>query len=261
MAAVGYSYINIDDCWQVARDAEGKIIPDPVRFPSGMKSLADYVHSKGLKFGLYTARGHGTCQSRPGSLNHELIDAASYCSWDLDYIKIDACQGAKDEYTSWSRFHQGLQKCYNDTGRYTVQSVESCGSPGTCGKWVANVANLWRTGGDVQNTWASVMSNIHKNDRMADVARPGHFNDPDMLQVGNVGLTLNEQRSHFALWCIAGAPLLAGTDIVHASAETLAILTAPEVAQVNQDLGVGGKLQGKLLGSADGANSSEVWFK
>jgi len=263
MSSVGYSYINIDDCWQVGpRDDAGRIVPDPVRFPSGMKSLADYVHSKGLKFGLYTARGSGTCQGRPGSLNHELIDAETYCSWGLDYIKIDVCRGAKDPFTSWSRFHEGLQKCYNDTGRFIVQSVETCHSPTGCGKWIGDVANLWRTSGDVQNTWASIMHNIHQNNDMAAVARPGHFNDPDMLQVGNVGLTLDEQRSHFALWCIAGAPLLAGTDIVHASNETLAIFTAPEVVAVNQDLGLHGKLQGKFIGSAsDGQNATELWVK
>jgi alpha-galactosidase len=189
-----------------------------------MRALADYVHSKGLKFGLYTARGSGTCQSRPGSLNHEYIDAATYCSWNLDYIKIDRCKGAQDMNTSWSRFHEGLTKCFEETGREIVQSVESCDSPDTCGQWVSKVANLWRTGGDVQNYWGSVMSNIHKNDIMADVATPGHFNDPDMLQVGNVGLTPIEQRSHFSLWCITAAPLLAGTDIEHASELSLLAL-------------------------------------
>lgn len=103
-----------DDCWQVARNASGYIVPDPVRFPNGMKSLTDYVHSKGLKFGLYTARGSGTCQGRPGSLNHEYLDAASYCEWGIDYIKIDACKGAEDERTAWTRFHEGLTKCYAD---------------------------------------------------------------------------------------------------------------------------------------------------
>merc|ERR1712080_470931 len=142
MAAVNYTYINIDDCWQVARDPTGRIIPDPVRFPSGMKHLSDYAHNKGLKFGLYTARGSGTCQGRPGSLNHELIDAATYCDWGIDYIKIDACKGAQDEFNSWSRFHDGIVKCFNETGRWIVQSVESCDSPNGCGQWVTSVANF-----------------------------------------------------------------------------------------------------------------------
>jgi len=152
--------------------------------------------------------------------------------------------------TSWSRFHQGLSECYNKTGREIVQSVESCDSPSSCGQWVTSVANLWRTGGDVQNFWGSIMSNIGKNDIMADIAKPGHFNDPDMLQVGNVGLTPTEQKSHFSLWCIAGAPLLAGTDIEHATPATLEILTAPELLEINQDLGLKGKIQGKRIGPA-----------
>lgn len=153
MAKAGYQYINIDDCWQVDRLPNGTIVPDPVRFPSGMRALSDYVHSQNLKFGLYTARGSGTCQGRPGSLNHEYIDAATYCSWGLDYIKIDGCRGAKDANTSWSRFHEGIVECLHDTGRQIVQSVESCDDPGGCGSWVTQVANLWRTGGDVQNYW------------------------------------------------------------------------------------------------------------
>jgi alpha-galactosidase len=193
---------------------------------------------------------------------------------EIDYIKIDGCQGAQDAQTSWTLFHRGLEECYNRTGRQIVMSVESCDSPTTgCGLFVADLANLWRTGDDIQNTWASVMTNIHANDIMASVAKPGHFNDPDMLNVGNVGLTLEEQRSHFSLWAIAGAPLLAGNDVVHASNETLAILTAREVIAVNQDLGINGAIQGRLLttgGSehehaADGVpaalSAPEVWAK
>ena len=248
MAKAGYQYINIDDCWMVERLPNGSIVPDPARFPSGMRALSDYVHSQNLMFGLYTARGSGTCQGRPGSLNHELIDAATYCSWGLDYIKIDGCRGAEDANTSWSRFHQGLTQCLQETGRQIVQSVESCDSPSGCGTWVTKVANLWRTGGDVQNFWGSILHNAHANDKMQTVAVPGHFNDPDMLQVGNVGLTVEEQKSHFSLWAIMSGPLLAGTDIEHASAQTLAILTAPELIEINQDLGIGGRLQGKYLG-------------
>ena len=304
MAQVGYKYINIgappprpchachactshqgtraraDDCWQVQRFANGTIQPDPVRFPSGMRALSDYVHSAGLKFGVYTARGSGTCQGRPGSLDHETVDAATYCGWELDYLKIgaprpeawslhalhggaarlalmmrsrsrcaDACRGAKDGRTSWSRFHGGFAKCLNETGRYIVQSVESCSDPKGCGTWVGDVANLWRTGGDIQATWSSMLGNIHRNDGMASVATTGHYNDPDMLQVGNAGMTATEQISHFALWCISGAPLLAGTDIVHASRQTLEILTAAELIGVNQDAGKGGDSpQGRRLG-------------
>eukprot|EP00937_MAST-01D_sp_MAST-1D-sp2_P002502 g2502.t1 len=259
MKDAGYTYVNIDDCWQVQRRNDGTIVEDPARFPSGMKALADYVHSRGLKFGLYTARGTGTCQSRPGSRDHELIDAKTYCDWGIDYIKIDGCQGTGDANTSWTRFHQGLADCYQRTGRYIVQSVESCSSPDTCGRWIGGVANLWRTGGDVQARWSSILGNIHRNNGMARVANAtlSNFNDPDMLQVseawrfvGNVGMTHTEQLSHFMMWCIASAPLLAGNDLVHASKQTLAILTAPELIAVDQDPGIDGRLQGVSLGPA-----------
>jgi alpha-galactosidase len=131
------------------------------------------VPAHSTKHRLYTARGSGTCQGRPGSLNHELIDAQTYCDWGLDYIKIDACHGAEDMNTSWSRFHEGIAQCYAKTGRQIVQSVESCDDPSGCGQWVTKVANLWRTGGDIQNFWGSVMGNIHSNDRMSSVAVPG----------------------------------------------------------------------------------------
>ena len=153
---------------------------------------------------------------------------------------------------------EGLTTCLKQTGRQIVQSVESCDSPSGCGQWVTKVANLWRTGGDVQNYWGSIMHNAHANDKMQDIAFPGHFNDADMLQVGNVGLTPEEQKSHFSLWSIMSAPLLAGTDIEHASAATLAILTAKEIVEVNQDLGIAGKLQGKFLGSVSGPDVDNI---
>ncbi|EDQ89811.1 uncharacterized protein MONBRDRAFT_7758 [Monosiga brevicollis MX1] len=211
MANAGYSYVNIDDCWQVAREFDNQsIVADPVRFPSGMAQLAEDIHAMGMKFGVYTARGSGTCQGRPGSLNHEVIDAQTYCDWDLDYIK----------------------------------------------------ANLWRTHGDIQANFGSVLANIYANDVMASVAKPGHFNDPDMLQVGNPGLSDDEGLTHFALWCIASAPLLAGTDLIHASNTTLAILTAPELIAVNQDLGYNNQIQGrnvKLSGMSD--DTVSFWVK
>eukprot|EP00041_Stephanoeca_diplocostata_P036427 m.1331336 g.1331336 ORF g.1331336 m.1331336 type:complete len:916 (+) comp24863_c1_seq1:65-2812(+) len=260
MRDVGYEYINIDDCWQVGRESNGTIIADPARFPSGMKAVADYVHSKGLKFGVYTARGSRTCQNRPGSYTYELVDAATYCDWGLDYLKNDNCGGNnwKVENESWVRFKQGFDKCFADTGRYIVKSIEYCRSPTDCGQWIGDVANLWRTTGDIQNTWASVMGNIHSQNDMAPVARPGAFNDPDMLQVGNVGLTLTEQKTHFLLWCIASAPLLAATDLIHANADTLKILTASELIAVNQDLGKNNAIQGRILNSTGDA---EVWVK
>lgn len=268
-------------CWQVQRFADGTIQPDPVRFPSGMKALADYAHSRGLKFGVYTARGSRTCQNRPGAYEHEALDAATYCSWGLDYLKNDNCGGTNwpAENTSWIKFQQGFDLCYNQTGRYIVKSIEYCRTVDGCGEWIGGVANTWRTQGDVQATWASVMEVIHANDAMALVVnrkqatrnRQGNFNDADMLEVGNVGLTRQEQTSHFSLWALAGSPLLAGTDVVHASQATLAILANREVTAINQDIGLDGKIQGVLISREPRADAnegggwraalSEVWCK
>eukprot|EP00658_Telonema_sp_P-2_P053634 TRINITY_DN4221_c0_g2_i11.p1 TRINITY_DN4221_c0_g2~~TRINITY_DN4221_c0_g2_i11.p1 ORF type:complete len:727 (-),score=188.39 TRINITY_DN4221_c0_g2_i11:280-2460(-) len=260
MKEAGYEYVNIDDCWQVERNSDGSIQPDPVRFPSGIKALADYAHSKGLKFGVYTARGSRTCQNRPGAYQHELQDAATYCGWGLDYLKNDNCGGSSypEANTSWSKFQQGFDECYRQTGRYIVKSVEYCKDPSGCGQWIGGVANLWRTTSDVQSTWQSVMSNIHEQNNMSRIAKPGNFNDPDMLQVGNVGLTLTEQYTHMSLWSIAGAPLLAGTDLIHASSDTLAILANKEVTAINQDLGLDGAIQGVIVTATP---TAEVWCK
>lgn len=260
MKEAGYEYVNIDDCWMVDRLPDGSIQPDPVRFPSGMKAVADYVHSKGLKFGVYTAQRSRTCQNRSGAYQHEEIDAATYCDWGVDYLKIDLCKGTGWNHanTSWILFQKGFEKCFKETGRYIVKSVETCREPTGCGQWIAGVADLWRTTPDVQATWQSVMANIHSQNNMASIARPGHFNDPDMLQIGNVGLSATEQIAHMSLWCIAGAPLLVGTDLVHASRTTLALLSNPEVIAINQDLGLDGAIQGVIVSSS---NSTEVWRK
>jgi len=262
MKDVGYEYVNIDDCWQVERFQNGTIQPDPVRFPSGMKALADYAHSKGLKFGVYTARGSRTCQNRPGAYMHEEVDAATYCDWGLDYLKNDNCGGTnwRTTNTSWIKFTEAFEECYKKTGRYIVRSVEYCREVAGCGEWIAGLANLWRTTHDIQATWPSVMSTIHSNNDMAPVARPGHFNDPDMLQIGNVGLSVVEQYTHMSLWCVAGAPLLLGTDLLHASEETLKIVTNAEVIAINQDLGYNGGIQGVIVSTAS-SPSVEVWSK
>lgn len=262
MKDAGYEYINVDDCWQVERHADGTIEADPVRFPSGMKAVADYTHSQGLKFGVYTARGSRTCQNRPGAYAHEEIDSATYCDWGLDYLKIDNCGGTNwpEANQSWIKFAEGLDACYGRTGRYTVRSVEFCTDPAECGQWIAGLANLWRTTEDIQPTYDSMMSNIHENDKMAAIAQPGHFNDPDMMNVGVVGLSLVEQYTHMSLWCVAGAPLLVGADIVHATAETLAILTNKEVIGINQDLGYQGAVQGRIVAKYS-SPMTEVWSK
>eukprot|EP01060_Flectonema_neradi_P005024 TRINITY_DN1331_c0_g1_i7.p1 TRINITY_DN1331_c0_g1~~TRINITY_DN1331_c0_g1_i7.p1 ORF type:complete len:918 (+),score=238.62 TRINITY_DN1331_c0_g1_i7:41-2794(+) len=264
MKDAGYQYVNIDDCWQVGRTSNGTIIPDPVRFPSGMKHLADYAHSKGMKFGVYTARAQNTCQDRPGSYGMEVIDADTYCDWGIDYVKIDVCHGQdyKNVSSSWMKFHSRFEACYQNTGRYIVQSVESCGDPNTCGQWVPNMANLWRTGGDVQANWESVMHNAAVNNAMQTIAKPGHFNDADMLEVGDVGLSYDEEVSHFSIWAIMSSAMLAGTDLVNPSNETLAILTNKEVIAVNQDLGLNNVIQGKMVNSTKiGNDQLQVWGK
>ena len=264
MKEAGYEYVNIDDCWQVGRTANGTIIPDPVRFPSGMKHLADYAHSQGMKFGVYTARKQRTCQGRPGSYGMEVIDADTYCDWGIDYVKIDRCQGKdyKNASTSWMKFHSRFDACYKNTGRYIVQSVETCGDPNTCGQWVPNMANLWRTSSDVQANWDSVMHNAMASNVMQAIAKPGHFNDADMLEVGDVGLSYDEELSHFSLWCIMSSPLLAGTDLVHIDNKTLEILANKEVIAVNQDLGLNNVIQGKMvLSTKVGTDTVQVWAK
>lgn len=262
MRDVGYRYVNIDDCWQVQRFDSGEIQADPARFPSGMKALADYVHSRGLLLGVYTARGSLTCQNRPASYMHEEIDARTYCRWGIDYVKVDNCGGSNwpRTNTSWIKFREAFDSCTVDTGRPVVLSVEYCGSVDGCGEWIARTANLWRTTADIETTWSSVVRNIHAQEPMYRIAKPGHFNDPDMLQIGNIGLTVDEQYSHMALWCVAGAPLLVGTDLAHASNATLAILTNPEVTAVNQDLGWrNNEVQGRIIKKTEGR--SEVWAK
>jgi alpha-galactosidase len=268
LAKAGYEYVNIDDCWQVARngnDFNGTINADPVRFPGGIKPLADYVHSKGLKFGLYSAQREFTCQRRPGSWQHEAIDVQTYCDWGVDYLKLDACRGGgfSTSNESWIRFRAAIDECSNKRGYPLVLSVESCDDPDGCGHWVGNLANLWRTCGDIQATFKSVLRNAQENTKMAAHQGPsggplngGRWNDADMLQVGNIGFNYDEQVSHFSLWSIMASPLLIGTDVSMLSNQSLSILGNTEVTAVNQDLkGVQGTPT-----TGDGSNSS-CWTK
>ncbi len=239
MKDAGYRYVVIDDCWQVYRDTAGVIVADPQRFPSGMKALADYIHSKGLLFGIYTDAGRATCQGRPGTYRHEEADARTYAAWGVDYVKEDWCnaQGLKapDQY---KQFHDALVA----TGRPIVLSICEWGSNRPW-EWAPGTGHLWRTTDDISDTWASMLYNYDLSAIHQDVAGPGGWNDPDMLEVGNGGMTDDEYRAHFALWAIAAAPLIAGNDIRTMSAATRDILTNREVIAVNQDsLGVQGWL-------------------
>jgi alpha-galactosidase len=259
MKDAGYQYVVIDDCWQVERDQSGNIVADAKRFPAGIKALADYVHSLGLKFGIYSDAGSMTCAKRPGSLGHEYQDALQYASWGVDYLKYDWCNTTtQDAQAAYALIRNAL----NATGRPIVLSICEWGTakPWLWGKAVGG--NLWRTTGDISDTWQGkdkhhlgVVDILDLQDGLQSYAGPGHWNDPDMLEVGNGGMTTDEYRAHFSLWAILAAPLLAGNDLRDMKPEIRDILTNQEVIAVNQDpLGRQGRRVRK-----DG--DLEVWAK
>jgi len=264
MKDAGYQYVVIDDCWQVSRDDGGNIVADSQRFPSGIKALADYVHSKGLKFGLYSDAGSKTCQGRPGSQGHEFQDALQYARWGADYLKYDWCntetRNAQEAYSTMSR-------ALLDTGHPIVFSMCEWGTAKPW-LWGKGIGNLWRTTGDISDKWTSkkkwadgtcceygMVDILDLQVGLESFAGPGHWNDPDMLEVGNGGMTIPEYRAHFSFWALLAAPLMAGNDIRSMSPEIKEILTNTEVIGINQDrLGREGrrvKKEGEL----------EVWSK
>ena len=258
MKDVGYEYIVIDDCWHGVRDADGFIQPDLQRFPSGMKAVADYVHSKGLKFGLYSDAGRKTCGGRPGSQGYEYQDALQYARWGVDYLKYDWCNtGTRNAEEAYTLMADALRA----TGRDIVFSLCEWGNQKPW-LWAKTVGNLWRTTGDIYDKWEGkrtyslgVMNIVDINEPLWPYAGPGHWNDPDMLEVGNGGMTDTEYRSHFSLWAIMAAPLIAGNDLSTMDEATKRILLNREVIAINQDpLGV----QGRRV-SKDG--DKEVWAK
>ncbi|MEV5611280.1 NPCBM/NEW2 domain-containing protein [Streptomyces sp. NPDC052225] len=244
----GYQYVNLDDCWALPdRDANGKLVPDPVRFPHGITAVADYVHSKGLKLGIYTSAGTKTCSDIgfPGALGHEYSDARQFADWGVDYLKYDNCnnQGvdAKQRYTT-------MRDALRATGRPIVYSICEWGQNKPW-EWAADVGHLWRTTGDISDSWGSMLSLMKQNLPLAPYAGPGHWNDPDMLEVGNGGMTDTEYRTHFSMWSVMAAPLLIGTDLRKASDTTYDILSNRDVIAVDQDpLGK----QGSVISSEGG---------
>lgn len=252
MREVGYRYVVIDDCWQVARDAGGRIVPDPVRFSNGMKALADYVHTKGLLFGLYTDAGPKTCQGRPGSLGHEELDARTYAEWGVDYVKVDWCHAdSLDPRARYAKFRKALDQA----GRPIVLSICEWGSNNPW-EWGPGIGQLWRVTGDIYDKWESVVWILNANAHHQGAAGPGHWNDPDMLEVGNGGMTLDEYRAHFSLWAMMAAPLIAGNDLRTIGKETRSILLNREVIAVDQDaLGA----QGRIV--IDQGYGTQVWMK
>jgi alpha-galactosidase len=241
----GYVYINIDDCWHGTRNADGFIQADAKKFPHGMKWLSDYVHSKGLKLGIYSDCGTQTCAGMPGSLGHEYQDALQYARWGIDYLKEDWCNttnvNAKGAY-------QLMSDALRAAGRPIFHSMCEWGDNKPW-KWARDIGHSWRVGPDIWCSFDSlrvfpgyvqysVMDCIHKNDTLREYAGRGHWNDPDMLECGN-GMTVPEDRAHFTMWCMMASPLILGNDIRNMSQDTKAIITNKEMIAVNQDsLGV-----------------------
>lgn len=260
MRDAGYEYVVVDDCWfDPQRDAQGDLRGHPTKFPGGMKALGDYIHSRGLKFGIYQVPVARTCAQRSGafpgstgSMGHEVQDARTFASWGVDYLKYDWCspEGTRDEQVA--RFAL-MRDALRATGRPIVFSINSNSFHAITGdkyNW-GEVADLWRTTEDLLDIWQNGNTNsypmgvgnvVDVTAPLAAQAGPGHWNDPDMLVVGRPGLTLTESRSHFALWALMSAPLMAGNDIRTMSAEVSAVLRNPRLLAVNQDrLGAGGR--------------------
>ncbi|MFN8580833.1 MAG: glycoside hydrolase family 27 protein [Gemmatimonadaceae bacterium] len=237
MKDAGYQYVVIDDCWQVGRDTSGRIVPDSVRFPSSIKPLADYVHGKGLKFGIYTDAGPRTCEGRPASYGHEDIDARTYAEWGVDYVKMDWCHAdSLDAPTHYRKFRAALDKAR----RPIVLSICEWGRNNPW-EWAPGVGQLWRITADIGDRWESIAWIINAGARLHEYSAPGQYNDADMLEVGNGGMTPDEYRAHFAMWAMMASPLMAGNDLRSMSADTREILTNPEVIAIDQDrLGIGG---------------------
>ena len=258
MKDAGYQYVIVDDCWHGKRDSNGFITADPVKFPSGIKALADYVHSKGLKFGIYSDAGRMTCGKRPGSQGHEYQDALTYARWGVDYLKYDWCYtGTRNAEEAYALMADALRS----TGRDIVLSICEWGTSRPW-LWARRIGNLWRTTGDIGDYWQGkrewrlgIVDIVDLNEPLWPFAGPGHWNDADMLEVGNGGMTAAEYRSHFSLWAMMASPLIAGNDIASMDEATRSILLNREVIAVDQDaLGIQGRRVAK-----DG--DREVWVK
>jgi len=245
MKDAGYIYVNIDDTWEGDRDADG-VLHTNSKFPD-MKALADYVHSKGLKLGIYSSPGPKTCAGFEASLGHEVQDAQLYASWGIDYLKYDLCSyipevmykqapndaGARMKLMigAYDKMHKALAA----TGRPMVFSLCQYGWDAVW-EWGPSVgANLWRATDDIQPDWNSIYTLLNEQQGLAKYAGPGHWNDPDMLEVGNGRLSLAENRTHFSMWAMLAAPLLAGNDLPHMKPEIKAILTNRDVIAIDQD--------------------------
>jgi alpha-galactosidase len=240
----GYQYVVLDDGWMaMERDKMGNLVPDPVKFPNGIKTLVDYVHSKGLKFGLYNCAGAKTCGGYPGSRGHEYQDAMLYASWGVDYLKYDWCNTDKiNAESAYMTMRDALYKA----GRPMVFSLCEWGDNQPW-LWAKNIGQLWRISGDITNCWDCELNHgtwsswgvmkivdMHQTKRLRQYSGPNQWNDLDMMEVGN-GMTAYEDKSHFALWCMHASPLIMGNDLRSATKETIVTLTNKEAIAVNQD--------------------------
>ncbi len=259
MSKLGYEYIVIDDCWAIARNQDGTIVADSSKFPSGIKNLADYIHSKGLKFGLYSCGGILTCNYRPGSHGYEEIDANTYAEWGVDYLKYDWCNA---EGFNPAKAYTDMSEALSNCGRPIVFSMCEFGDSRPW-KWARNVGHLWRTTSDILDCWdckedwggSGWTVILDKQVGLEKFAGPDHWNDPDMLEVGNGGMRSNEYIAHFSFWCLLAAPLMAGNDLRSMDDTTKMILTNENAIKVNQDkLGIQGS---KVFDESD----FEVWSK
>ncbi len=234
MRDAGYVYVNIDDTWEAGRDSQGRILTNK-KFPD-MKALANYVHAKGLKLGIYSSPGPLTCAGYEGSYGHEAQDARTYAEWGIDYLKYDWCSAARIYTdTEMQAVYQRMGDALLATGHPIVYSLCQYGR-NEVWKWGPSVGgNLWRTTGDISDNWESMTRIGFNQDALAPFAKPGHWNDPDMLEVGNGGMTLAEYQTHMSLWALLAAPLLAGNDLRSVKPDVLAILTNRDVIAIDQD--------------------------
>lgn len=244
MKDAGYTYVNIDDCWHGERDEDGFIQVDKEKFPSGMKALADYVHSKGLKLGLYSDAGYETCAGYPGSRGYEYQDAMKYAEWEVDYLKYDWCM---TEGLAAEGAYMTMRDALYKAGRPILFSMCEWGTDAPW-EWAEDVAHAWRISGDIypcfdceykhEGGWSSwgvtKIIDMRAKQEIRQYSGPGHWNDYDMMEVGN-GMTAGEDRAHFAMWAILNSPLIAGNDLRNMSDETLEILTNKDIIALNQD--------------------------
>jgi alpha-galactosidase len=261
MKAAGYEYIIVDDSWMANhRNSKGQLMANPDRFPHGIKALADYIHSRGLKFGIYETPGPRSWElvGPTGSLHHEQTDAQTFARWGVDFLKYDLC--CFDNKKNVLKAYITMAKALLATKRPIVYSVHTPGtstSPNSRKpwQWAPRIANMWRTTGDIRDSWQSVMSILDQQVGLYKYAEPGHWNDPDMLEVGNGGMTTTEDNAHFSLWAILAAPPIAGNDLRYMNNTTKNILTNKEVIAVDQDpAGIQGH---KTIDNDD----QEVWVK